>query len=130
MSSRAQIGSPVRFLDEIEAMYAAGIRVFIEAGPGKVLSRLIDSILGEDRPHLAVAVEDRPDAGLRGLLRALAAWPSGGVSLSTAWLFEGRDARDAESRARDEAGWTWTASSCARRRTARACPGDWFPPDA
>ncbi|MHC5908716.1 beta-ketoacyl synthase N-terminal-like domain-containing protein, partial [Streptomyces sp. S6] len=35
----AQIGSPVRFADQIEAMYDAGARVFVEAGPGSVLTR-------------------------------------------------------------------------------------------
>ncbi|MDR0347035.1 MAG: ACP S-malonyltransferase, partial [Coriobacteriales bacterium] len=32
--------SPVRFTDEVEAMYADGARVFIEAGPGSVLTGL------------------------------------------------------------------------------------------
>jgi len=102
----AQIGSPVRFADEIEAMYAAGVRVFVEAGPGKVLSRLIDAIL-DGRPHVAVPCEDRPDAGLRGLLRALALLATAGVELRTGWLFGGRDARDAESEQRaPRPGWT------------------------
>jgi len=29
----AQIGAPVRFVDEIEGMYADGARIFVEAGP-------------------------------------------------------------------------------------------------
>ena len=103
----AQIGSPVRFVDEIEAMYAAGVRVFIEAGPGRVLSRLVDAIL-EGRPHLAVACEDRPAAGLRGLLRALAALATAGVEVArTGRLFDGRDAVDAETAPRPiRPGWT------------------------
>jgi acyl transferase domain-containing protein len=79
----AQIGSPVRFMDEIEAMYEAGVRVFIEAGPGTVLTRLIDAIL-DGRPHLAVPCEDRPEAGLRGLLRALAALATAGCRCTPA----------------------------------------------
>ena len=102
----AQIGSPVRFADEIEAMYEAGVRVFVEAGPGTVLSRLIGKIL-DGRPHLAVPCEDRPDAGLRGLLRALALLATAGVELQTGWLFAGRDARDAETEQRaPRPGWT------------------------
>jgi len=44
----------VQFAAEIEAMYAAGARVFLEVGPGNVLSRLTDDILGQ-RPHRAIA---------------------------------------------------------------------------
>ena len=102
----AQIGSPVRFADEIEAMYAAGLRVFVEAGPGRVLTRLVDAIL-DGRPHVAVAIEDRPDAGLRGLLRAVARLATAGVGLRTGWLFEGRDALDSETVPRPKRpGWT------------------------
>ncbi|HET9168014.1 MAG TPA: SDR family oxidoreductase [Actinospica sp.] len=124
----AQIGSPVRFVDEIEAMYAAGVRVFIEAGPGKVLSRLTGAILGDDRPHLAIACEDRPDAGLRGLLRAVAALAAAGVALSTAWLFEGRDVRDADTeKPLPKPGWT-VDGQLVRTAKDRACvPGGLVP---
>lgn len=37
----AQIGAPVRFVAQIEAMYEAGARIFVEAGPGTVLTRLV-----------------------------------------------------------------------------------------
>ena len=40
----------MRFVEQIEAMYAAGARVFVEAGPGRVLTPLVGEILG-DRPH-------------------------------------------------------------------------------
>jgi len=53
-SLAAQLTSPVRWRDEIEAMYAAGCRIFIEVGPGRVLSELCSRILG-DRPHLSLA---------------------------------------------------------------------------
>ncbi len=43
---------------QIEAMYAAGARVFVEAGPGRVLTELVGKILG-DRPHVAVACDAR-----------------------------------------------------------------------
>jgi acyl transferase domain-containing protein/NAD(P)H-dependent flavin oxidoreductase YrpB (nitropropane dioxygenase family) len=102
----AQIGSPVRFVDQIEAMYASGIRVFVEAGPGMVLTRLVDAIL-RGRPHLAVACEERPGAGVRGLLAAVAQLAVSGVTLRTGWLFEGRDACDASTAvAAARPGWT------------------------
>ena len=123
----AQIGSPVRFVDEIEAMYAAGVRVFVEAGPGKVLSRLIDAIL-EGRPHLAVPCEDRPDAGLRGLLRALASLATAGVELQTGWLFGGRDARDAETAQRaPRPGWTVNGHLVRTAKDGACVPGGLTP---
>ncbi|MYW21376.1 acyltransferase domain-containing protein, partial [Streptomyces sp. SID2955] len=67
----AQIGAPVAFAAQIEAMYEAGARIFVEAGPGTVLTRLVGRILG-DRPHRTVACEPRPDSGLAGWLDALA----------------------------------------------------------
>ncbi|SDK05209.1 type I polyketide synthase [Streptomyces indicus] len=86
-----QIGAPVRFAEQIEAMYEAGARVFVEAGPGTVLSGLVGQILG-DRPHAAVPFEPRPDCGLRGHLDALARLFAAGVDLAATRLFAGRDA--------------------------------------
>jgi acyl transferase domain-containing protein/NAD(P)H-dependent flavin oxidoreductase YrpB (nitropropane dioxygenase family) len=123
----AQIGSPVRFMDEIEAMYEAGVRVFVEAGPGTVLTRLIDAIL-EGRPHLAVPCEDRPEAGLRGLLRALAGLATAGVGLHTGWLFEGRDSRDAETeQAATRPGWTVNGHLVRTAKDGAAVPGGLTP---
>ncbi|MER7676695.1 SDR family NAD(P)-dependent oxidoreductase [Streptomyces sp. NPDC096934] len=102
----AQIGAPVRFADQIEAMYEAGARVFVEAGPGSVLTRLVDAVLG-DRPHHTVALEDRRRGGLRGFLSALARLAVAGVDIRTGWLFQDRDARDAARAARPRrAAWT------------------------
>ncbi|OIJ64613.1 type I polyketide synthase [Streptomyces mangrovisoli] len=90
----AQIGAPVSFAAEIEAMYEAGARVFVEAGPGSVLTRLVGRILG-DRPHHAVACEPTPDSGLRGWLDALARLAVAGAPVRTGRLLRGRDAVDA-----------------------------------
>ncbi len=40
-----QIVQPVQFIAQIEAMHAAGVRTFIEIGPGHVLSDLVQAIL-------------------------------------------------------------------------------------
>ncbi|MGW0800186.1 SDR family NAD(P)-dependent oxidoreductase [Streptomyces sp. NPDC002692] len=102
----AQIGAPVRFADQIEAMYEAGARVFVEAGPGSVLTRLVDAVLG-DRPHRTVALEDRRRGGLPGFLSALARLAVAGVDIRTGWLFQDRDARDAARATRPRrAAWT------------------------
>ncbi|WP_405773023.1 SDR family NAD(P)-dependent oxidoreductase [Streptomyces sp. NBC_01538] len=102
----AQIGAPVAFVAQIEAMYEAGARIFVEAGPGSVLTRLVGQILG-DRPHRTVACEPRPDSGLRGWLDALAQLAVAGLPVRTGWLFHGRDAVDAtRTKAPKRPGWT------------------------
>jgi acyl transferase domain-containing protein/NAD(P)H-dependent flavin oxidoreductase YrpB (nitropropane dioxygenase family) len=51
-----QFTSPVRFVDEIRALYVAGARVFIEAGPGNIASANIDRIL-DGQPHAAIPLD-------------------------------------------------------------------------
>ena len=48
-----QISHPVRFVEQIEAMYKSGVRTFIEVGAGSVLTNLTNSCLA-GKPHLAV----------------------------------------------------------------------------
>ena len=81
----AQIASPVRFAEQIEDMYAAGARIFVEVGPGRVLTRLAADILG-DRPHTAISCEP----GIRGLLSALGRLAVSGVPVDLGRLFRGR----------------------------------------
>ena len=66
----AQLAKPVEFVAEIEAMHAAGVRTFIEVGPGGKLSGLVKAILGE-REHVAVALD--ASAGKRSGIADLAA---------------------------------------------------------
>ncbi|MFG2177890.1 SDR family NAD(P)-dependent oxidoreductase [Streptomyces abikoensis] len=101
-----QITAPVRFAEQIEAMYEAGARVFVEAGPGTALTGLVRATLG-DRPHLAVPFEPHADAGLRGHLESLARLAvSGGVPVDAAALFAGRDAVVADpERLPERPGW-------------------------
>ncbi len=51
-----QLARPVEFVTQIENMYAAGIDTFVEVGPGKTLSALVKSILG-DREYHTVALD-------------------------------------------------------------------------
>ena len=46
---------PVIFKTQIENIYAAGGNIFVEIGPRRVVTNLVDDILG-DRPHIAVAL--------------------------------------------------------------------------
>src|SRR5439155_9242565 len=84
-----QVANPVRFVEQVEAMYAAGARVFVEAGPGRVLTGLVGRILG-DRPHLAVCCDVPGEPGLPRLLGALAELAVAGVPVDPAALFNGR----------------------------------------
>ncbi|MFD7477010.1 SDR family NAD(P)-dependent oxidoreductase [Streptomyces sp. NPDC059837] len=120
----AQIGSPVRFADQIEAMYEAGARVFVEAGPGSVLTRLVGTVLG-DRPHRTVALEDGRRAGRTGLvgfLAALAQLAVAGVDIRTSWLFQGRDAVPADARAPRPRRAAWTVDGHLIRTADGAIP--------
>lgn len=98
-----QVAEPVRFVDQIEAMYASGVRTFVEAGPGRVLTGLVGRILG-DRPHTAVACDVPGEPGLPRLLAALAELAAAGVPVDPEALFKGRTALLPE-RAPRRPGW-------------------------
>ena len=68
-----QLANPVEFVAMIEAMYGAGIRTFVEVGPGARLAGLVRAILG-DRDHTAIAVDasNGKRSGVADLARALA----------------------------------------------------------
>ncbi len=84
--------SPVRFRDEIEAMYAAGARTFIEVGPQGVLTALVGQTLA-GRPHLAVASDQKGRPGLVQLQHLLAQLLVWGVPVRLERLHEGRGLR-------------------------------------
>jgi acyl transferase domain-containing protein/NADP-dependent 3-hydroxy acid dehydrogenase YdfG len=85
-----QLVNPVRFAEEVEAMYAAGVRTFVEVGPNQVLTRLAQETLGA-RPHVAVHTGSRAADGLADLLRALAALTVAGHPVVLDRLYSGRD---------------------------------------
>ncbi|MEV4007093.1 SDR family oxidoreductase, partial [Actinomadura sp. NPDC049753] len=99
-----QLAAPVRFVEQIEAMYAAGARTFVEAGPGRVLTGLVAAILG-DRPHTAVSCDAPGGSALTGLLRALAELAAAGVPVDPLPLFAGRDARPLPAEPAPAPGW-------------------------
>ncbi|HEY4377226.1 MAG TPA: acyltransferase domain-containing protein, partial [Acidimicrobiales bacterium] len=100
-----QVTSPVRFVEQVEAMYAAGVRVFVEAGPGRVLTQQVGKILG-DRPHSMVPCDVAGEHGLRRLLLAVAELAVLGVPVAVDALFEGRTAAlDLASLPRPAPGW-------------------------
>jgi len=76
-----QIVAPVRWAESVEAMYAAGARVFVETGPGRVLTGLVTEILGA-RPHLALAVDPGTRPPAEHFLELVAALVAHGVPLT------------------------------------------------
>ncbi len=84
-----QVVSPVRFQEEVEAMYRDGARIFVEVGPKNVLTGLVGSILA-GLPHLAVALDVPGRGGLGQLQQSLALLAAHGVPINLDRLFSGR----------------------------------------
>ncbi|MFI6996531.1 SDR family oxidoreductase [Nocardia sp. NPDC050175] len=80
-----QLSSPVRFADQIEAMYEAGARTFVEFGAGAALTGLVHRILGP-REHVAVALDRKGHDGVTAFQRALAELAVHGVAVDVAPL--------------------------------------------
>ena len=83
---------PVRFASMVQAMHRDGARVFVEVGPGAVLTGLVGSILS-GQPHLAVATDSASKPGLATLLTTLARLAVAGVPVRLDRLFDGRSDR-------------------------------------
>ena len=81
--------SPVKFADELEAMYAAGARVFVEVGPSAVLTGLAGQVFA-GRPFLAVATDQKGRPGLVQLCHALGQLLAAGVPVQLDRLYQGR----------------------------------------
>ena len=57
-----QIAEPVQFVKGLEALYAAGARVFVEVGPKKALAGLVEDVLG-DHADVQVVATNHPKLG-------------------------------------------------------------------
>ncbi len=80
--------SPVLFSEEVEKMYANGARIFIEVGPGKVLTSLTRSIIGKE--GLVMHSEDSEPNAITHLLNTIAKYIASGRDVQLDKLFEGR----------------------------------------
>jgi acyl transferase domain-containing protein/NADP-dependent 3-hydroxy acid dehydrogenase YdfG len=93
-----QLAKPVEFVEQIRNMAKAGVRTFVEVGPGRTLTRLVESIL-ENTPHHAVALDasagQRP--GMVDLAQALARLAALGHPVKLAAWDEGAPAAPIES---------------------------------
>lgn len=81
-----QIAEPVRFVETIDAMYAAGARCFVEVGPGTVLKGLVGAIL-DTREHRAIALDRKGRSDLEPLLAGIAQLVAAGHVTKVSALF-------------------------------------------
>ncbi|MCP3802576.1 SDR family oxidoreductase [Allokutzneria sp. A3M-2-11 16] len=98
------LAAPVRFVEQIEALYAAGVRRFVEVGAGSTLTGLVGRILG-DREHLAVGTDRKGRNGISSLNEALARLAVSGTELGYEALWE-RNAPLAEPKKESKAKMT------------------------
>ena len=87
-----QLVRPVRFAEQIQAMYDAGARVFIELGPASSLSGLVNQILG-GAPHVTVPMDVRNRSGLFQFQYALGELAAHGVPVNLDSLYSRRAVR-------------------------------------
>ena len=96
-----QLANPVAFADQIRAMAAAGVRTFLEVGPGSVLTKLTEATLADakiqDAEAFAVDASAGKRSGLYDLALALARLAARGHAVNLA-------AWEAGSRCRPPAG--------------------------
>ncbi|WP_010586067.1 type I polyketide synthase [Schlesneria paludicola] len=91
-----QLARPVHFVDEIEQMYADGVRDFLEVGPGGVLTGLVNSILqGRDYRALATDASNGKRNNLTDLATVLATLSASGHSIQwQVWDPQSREGLD------------------------------------
>lgn len=82
----AHLASPVLFDEQVEAMYAAGVRTFVEVGAGAALTGLVGRILGE-REYTAVALDRRGQDAVITLHGALGQLAARGAQLDYDFLW-------------------------------------------
>jgi acyl transferase domain-containing protein/NAD(P)H-dependent flavin oxidoreductase YrpB (nitropropane dioxygenase family)/NAD(P)-dependent dehydrogenase (short-subunit alcohol dehydrogenase family) len=85
--------NPVDFVGEIEAMYEAGARIFIEAGPRATLTGLTRRILN-GKPHFAFSLETPTRSGLTQLQHVLGQLAALGVPVQMNPWYRQRGVRE------------------------------------
>ncbi len=83
---------PLLFRETVEAMYAAGARVFVEAGPRGNLTAFTDDIL-RGRPHVAIATDHHRRSGITALNHAVGMLAALHVPLEFGCLYSPRSPR-------------------------------------
>ncbi|MFI5299599.1 MAG: beta-ketoacyl synthase N-terminal-like domain-containing protein, partial [Polyangiales bacterium] len=85
-----QIAKPVRFVEQVRAMHAMGVRTFIEVGPHAVLTSLVDECLSDQAPgsFRAIAMDRKGKNGVTALWSALGKLVVAGVKVDVAALWD------------------------------------------
>lgn len=87
MQIAQHLAKPVRFREQIEALYQAGANLFIEVGPGATLTGLVKKCLGE-RKHLAIHLDQKNKNGISSLLHAVGQMSAAGLGLNLDFLLK------------------------------------------
>ena len=66
-----QVSAPVEWMSQLETMYDAGARVFIECGPKKVLCGLVASLF-KSKPHYVFSTNSHKEGGWNSFYQNLA----------------------------------------------------------
>ncbi|MEJ7930764.1 beta-ketoacyl synthase N-terminal-like domain-containing protein, partial [Ramlibacter sp. AN1015] len=81
-----QLAAPVRFSEQVENMYAAGVRVFLEVGPRSPLSGFVEQTIG-GRPCVVASLDRMGTDGVLTLCHALAKLAAAGIAMQPAELW-------------------------------------------
>ena len=84
--------SPVNFTDEVGNMFRDGAKIFIEIGPGNVLTNLVKQIL-DDKEYLALPSNIKTMPDISQILNVLAQLIAEGFKVNVSPIFEGREVR-------------------------------------
>ena len=90
---RQHLVHAVRWIDQIEGMYRAGARVFVECGPRTILTNLLKQILAGRDDVVTVAINRPKTNDLTQLQNALGQLLLAGVAVDLAPLYTGRGLR-------------------------------------
>ncbi|MCC6507086.1 MAG: acyltransferase domain-containing protein, partial [Aquimonas sp.] len=82
-----QLANPVRFEELVGRMYEDGYRIFLEVGPGSVLTGMVADCL-QNKPHVAVSLDNRKADGRTALFNALGVLSANGVVIDYAKLWQ------------------------------------------
>ena len=84
-----QIANPVRFVEQTRAMVEEGVRVFIEVGPGNVLTKLAQRILADRDDCTFVSLDHRKQDSTRAFLKGLSVLAAQGIPFDMKNFWDG-----------------------------------------
>ncbi len=84
---------PVEFTKTIEAMYAAGVRLFVEVGPRGNLTAFVDDIL-RGRPYLALPANVQRRSGITQLNHLVGVLAAQGIPMRLDYLYARRGPKE------------------------------------